>query len=166
TWLPTTADARALQKASGTARLAATWYGTSFDIKVGLTDGQVHQVGLYLLDWGATGRAETIQVLSTLSGAILDTQSVASFSASGRYLVWHIKGDVTFRVICKAGANAVVAGLFFDAAGGSSPGPSAPAVTWANPADIAYGAALSATQLNATASVPGTFVYTPPAGTV
>ena len=31
---------------------------------------------------------------------------------------------------------------------------------------IAYGTALSATQLNATASVPGTFVYTPAAGTV
>jgi len=29
-----------------------------------------------------------------------------------------------------------------------------------------YGTALGATQLNATASVPGTFVYAPPAGTV
>ena len=29
-----------------------------------------------------------------------------------------------------------------------------------------YGTALSATQLNATANVPGTFVYTPAAGTV
>ena len=36
-----------------------------------------------------------------------------------------------------------------------------PVITWANPADIAYGTALSATQLNATASTPGTFVYTP-----
>jgi hypothetical protein len=41
-----------------------------------------------------------------------------------------------------------------------------PVLTWAAPAPIVYGAALSATQLNATASVPGTFVYTPPAGTV
>ena len=39
-----------------------------------------------------------------------------------------------------------------------------PTITWATPADIVYGTALSATQLNATASVPGTFVYTPPAG--
>jgi len=39
-------------------------------------------------------------------------------------------------------------------------------VTWSNPADIVYGTALSATQLNATASVPGTLVYTPAAGTV
>ena len=39
-------------------------------------------------------------------------------------------------------------------------------ITWANPAGITYGTALGATQLNATASVPGTFVYTPAAGTV
>jgi putative nucleotidyltransferase with HDIG domain len=36
-----------------------------------------------------------------------------------------------------------------------------PAVTWANPADVVYGTALSSTHLNATASVPGTFVYGP-----
>jgi hypothetical protein len=41
-----------------------------------------------------------------------------------------------------------------------------PTITWANPGDITYGTALSGTQLNATASVPGTFTYTPAAGTV
>ena len=39
-------------------------------------------------------------------------------------------------------------------------------ITWANPADITYGTALSATQLNATADVAGTFAYMPVAGTV
>ena len=50
-----------------------------------------------------------------------------------------------------------------------------PMITWANPADITYGTALSATQLDATSSwtvagvngsVAGTFTYTPAAGTV
>ncbi|MGZ5544398.1 MAG: beta strand repeat-containing protein, partial [Limisphaerales bacterium] len=41
-----------------------------------------------------------------------------------------------------------------------------PTITWANPADINYGTALSATQLNATANVGGTFAFTPVAGTV
>jgi hypothetical protein len=43
-----------------------------------------------------------------------------------------------------------------------------PAVTlaWATPAPIVYGTALGPTQLNATANVPGTFAYLPPAGTV
>src|SRR4030095_12542098 len=39
-------------------------------------------------------------------------------------------------------------------------------ITWPTPADITYGTALSATQLNATASVAGTFVYAPVAGTI
>ncbi len=43
---------------------------------------------------------------------------------------------------------------------------SVPTITWANPANITYGTALSGTQLDATASVPGTFTYTPAAGTV
>ncbi len=41
-----------------------------------------------------------------------------------------------------------------------------PVITWSNPASITYGTALSATQLNATASVPGTLVYTPAAGSI
>jgi hypothetical protein len=41
-----------------------------------------------------------------------------------------------------------------------------PAITWATPAAIPYGTALSATQLNANSTVAGTFVYTPAAGVV
>ena len=37
-------------------------------------------------------------------------------------------------------------------------------VSWSNPADIVYGAALGAAQLNATANVPGTFSYSPAVG--
>ena len=39
-------------------------------------------------------------------------------------------------------------------------------INWPAPSAISYGTALSAAQLNATASVPGTFVYTPSAGHV
>jgi probable HAF family extracellular repeat protein len=41
-----------------------------------------------------------------------------------------------------------------------------PVITWANPPDMIAGSALGSGQLDATANVPGTFVYTPPAGTV
>jgi hypothetical protein len=41
-----------------------------------------------------------------------------------------------------------------------------PALIWSNPEDIASGVPLGETQLNATASVPGTFVYDPAAGTI
>jgi hypothetical protein len=43
---------------------------------------------------------------------------------------------------------------------------SSPVITWPGPAAISYGTALNATQLSATASVPGTIVYTPSAGHV
>ncbi len=39
-------------------------------------------------------------------------------------------------------------------------------IAWPTPAPIYYGTPLSGTQLDATANTPGTFVYTPPAGTV
>jgi uncharacterized delta-60 repeat protein len=41
-----------------------------------------------------------------------------------------------------------------------------PKITWANPADITVGTPLGATQLDATASVAGTFTYNPAAGTL
>jgi hypothetical protein len=39
-----------------------------------------------------------------------------------------------------------------------------PVITWSNPSDITSGSLLSATQLNATANVAGTFTYTPAIG--
>jgi 2-keto-3-deoxy-6-phosphogluconate aldolase len=42
----------------------------------------------------------------------------------------------------------------------------APVLTWATPSDLVCGNPLSGTQLNATATVDGLFVYTPTAGTV
>ncbi len=41
-----------------------------------------------------------------------------------------------------------------------------PVLTWANPADISYGTALGSAQLNASASVPGIFSYSPTTGTL
>lgn len=44
--------------------------------------------------------------------------------------------------------------------------PVSPHITWATPAPITYGTPLSSAQLNATTTVAGTFVYSPPSGTV
>lgn len=48
----------------------------------------------------------------------------------------------------------------------SSAAKATPVITWVTPNPISTGTALSGAQLNATASVPGTFVYTPAAGTI
>jgi uncharacterized repeat protein (TIGR01451 family) len=71
-------------------------------------------------------------------------------------------------------ANGTAGSYTVDVAAGPAPhgtinlanGQVTPIITWSNPADIVFGSALSGVQLNATASVPGTFVYTPPLGTV
>jgi hypothetical protein len=44
--------------------------------------------------------------------------------------------------------------------------PAVPVITWSAPAPVVYGTALSGAQLNASANVPGTFVYNPTNGTV
>jgi hypothetical protein len=41
-----------------------------------------------------------------------------------------------------------------------------PAISWSTPAAITYGTALSATQLNASSTVAGTFAYSPTAGAI
>ncbi|MDE3200124.1 MAG: carbohydrate-binding protein [Acidobacteriota bacterium] len=49
---------------------------------------------------------------------------------------------------------------------GTSSQPATPTITWPAPAAIIYGTALSSAQLNASANYPGTFSYSPLAGTV
>ena len=51
-------------------------------------------------------------------------------------------------------------------AASTAPETGSPSITWNPPATIQYGAPLSNVELDATASVPGNFVYTPTAGTV
>jgi len=114
-WAASTADPRALQTVSGSsARLASTYYAAgSFTININLTDGNTHRVGLYLLDWDSHARAETITLIDASANAVLDTENYSNFHG-GVYAIWDIKGDVTIEVTDTSGANAVVAGLFFD----------------------------------------------------
>ena len=158
TWASSTTDLRALQAPGGGSRLAACWHqAPSFSVAVNLNDGQVHDLELYFLDWANRGRIEQVQVTDAASGAVLSTQTVSSFN-QGVYLDFAVSGNVVITIAWQAGPNAVLSGLFLD--------PSVNAITWANPASIVYGTALSSAQLDATANVPGTFIYSPAAGTV
>ena len=64
TWAASTSDVRALQTASGSSsRIASTYYSpTTFTVDVNLTDGNTHQVALYLVDWDSTVRTESISI--------------------------------------------------------------------------------------------------------
>ena len=71
-------------------------------------------MALYFLDWDYAGRAERVDVLDASSGAVLDTRTISGFS-NGEYLVWNVKGHVSFKITLRSGLNAVVSGLFFGA---------------------------------------------------
>lgn len=114
-WAVSSVDSRALQKASTPGdRIAACWYAsTSFSLAVDFTDGQSHQMALYLLDWDRLSRVENVTILDAATGAVLDTRSLSAF-ANGDYLVWQVRGNVVVRVTNEPGSlNAVVSGLFF-----------------------------------------------------
>ena len=72
----------------------------------------------------------------------------------------------TYTITAAAGSLAATNYSFAFANGSLQITTATPTVTWASPAAIVYGTALSAAQLNATASVPGAFAYTPVSGTV
>lgn len=133
TWTTNTSDLRALEDApwystpttdrtAGYTTSSTTGVGANFSLDVNLTDGNTHEIALYLLDWDGQGRGETVQVFDTGSGTLLDTESVSSFS-SGEYLVWNLSGNVTLTVTGTAGLNPVASGLFFAPAATAPTGP-------------------------------------------
>jgi hypothetical protein len=123
TWMPLTLDPRALQVPAAPGRIAACWptqgltAGTSFAADVNLTDQKTHKVTVYMLDWDNYGpRSQQVQILDSVTGAVLDSRKVSAFSA-GQYLSWNISGHVLLQVTNNmAGSNAVINGLFFSPA--------------------------------------------------
>ena len=121
TWNSGTTNVRALQKSGATDRIAATWFGNLISFNVTIKDGATHQVALYALDWDTTTRLEKIEVIDTVTSAVLDTRNVSTFNG-GAWLVWTISGNVTFKVTNTGPGNAVISGMFFDPASSPPPG--------------------------------------------
>jgi YD repeat-containing protein len=123
TWVASTAEVRApLKSAPGTDRIAACWYSnTSLDMDLNLTDGQQHQVALYVLDWdGNNGRAQRIDIFDAATGSLLDSRSVSAFSG-GHYVVWNLSGHVIIKATSTGIHNAVISGLFFAPSNSATP---------------------------------------------
>jgi len=124
TWFANSTDPRALfTNPSSSTRIASTYYtSSSFSFDVNLTDGNAHQVSLYLLDLDTSTRAENISITNANSNALLNSQAASSFNA-GVYKVWNLTGHVIITVTYTGGQNAVVAGLFFDPVPITTPAP-------------------------------------------
>jgi subtilisin family serine protease len=86
---------------------------SSESISLDFTDGQSHQVELYLADLDNKKRVETASIIDTATGAVLNAQTVGAFT-KGQYLTWSLQGNVTIRLTADAGPSVVYSGLFFD----------------------------------------------------
>jgi hypothetical protein len=103
--------------------------------------------------WAAS-TSQSWLVLSTASGTGSGTLPVsvrASSSTSSRTGLIYVGGQTL---------------TVWQAAGATGSSANVPVLSWPTPLPITQGTPLSSLQLNATASVPGTFTYNPPAGTV
>jgi len=104
----------ALQRPNGTGRVASGFYDpSSFDVQLLVPGGATHQVALYLADFDDQNRTETVQVFDSSNNALTPAVSVGSFT-NGKYVLFNVEGDVTFRFSHSAGGSAVLSGLFID----------------------------------------------------
>ena len=108
------------------------------------------------ITYGAALTATQLNATTPLPGTLDYTPALGAVlnAGAGQTL------SVTFTPTDSANYRAATATVLIDVAKVT------PVITWATPAGIAFGTALTATQLNATTPVAGTFVYTPPAGTI
>jgi Chitobiase/beta-hexosaminidase C-terminal domain/Bacterial Ig-like domain (group 2) len=109
----------------------------------------------------------------TLSDATLATMSNGALSAKAAGTVTVRAAYVEATPAGTSPASAVVSPTNLSAltqvtiaAANSPTADKVPAITWSAPAAIPYGTVLDSRQLNAKANVPGTFAYTPAAGTM
>jgi len=102
---------------------------------------------------------------STQIGSATSPAAVSNGSASATFTLpgGTPAGGYTIRATYSGGGNFTASS---DILHSLTVNQATPVISWSNPASIAFGSALSSPQLNATANVPGTFVYTPPVGTV
>lgn len=104
---------------------------------------------------------------STYSGFVNgDTAAVISGLPSLTTTATSVSSVGTYLIGATAGTLAATNYSFSFVAGTLTITKANVTITWATPAPITYGTPLSSTQLNATASVPGTFAYSPSSGTL
>jgi hypothetical protein len=114
TWAFSTQAAAALQKATGTDRIAHCWYASDYlEFVLEFSDTAAHRVSFYFLDYDRAGREQKVELYDYGTGQLLNSASVANFSG-GAYSTWDLKGKLRVRVSRVAGANAVVSAVFID----------------------------------------------------
>ena len=112
TWAAKTDDPRATAS-TDSARVAACRYAGEIELVVELPAPGA-RLSLYCVDWDRTRAKQTVTLWSE-DGAVLDRCETAKLK-DGCYLTWDIRGCVRITIAHEGGPNAVVSGLFMDAA--------------------------------------------------
>ena len=154
--------------AAGTGTFGAGYAG---QIRITYTVPTISITTTSPLASGSVGAAYS-QTLTATGGSPAYTWSIASGSLPAGLSLNASTGAITGTPTAAGGPTSVTFRVTDSAAATTTKalsitiGKGTPTITWEDPADIAYGAVLSSTQLDATASVAGTFVYTPASGTL
>ena len=134
-------------------------YGATFPVTALLTDGSGTPLPDREIEIGSrVGPAGYLYQFNTRTGANgtatvqLPVSSSATLGFYANAIKAYFPGDVSHQSSQIVQGATLVAGT--------------PTVSWPSPAAIVYGTALGAGHLNATASVAGTFAYSPAAGTI
>ena len=99
--------------------------------------------------------------LATVANGVLTSKAPGALTVQGAYVEVVAATTASPQTLSSSAQVTITA-----ASTGTGPGPlTTPSIMWTTPSAIPYGTALSNTQLNATANVPGTFAYSPAAGT-
>lgn len=101
------------RKASG--RIGAMLYAAgTLQIGVNLTDGKTHQVAFYLADQTIyQAQTEVVSAYDAKTGALLSTQTI-NLASGGKYAVFKMSGNVTFKFTPSGGSYGNVGGFFID----------------------------------------------------
>lgn len=121
---------------------------------------------VFSLPTGTYTSTQTVSIADATPGAIIYYTTDGSTPTTGSSLY---SGPITVSSSATVKAIATATGYTVSAVASAAyviNQPTGSTITWATPSPIVYGTALSSAQLNATASVAGTFVYSPAAGTL
>ena len=152
-WINTATDG------SGTWNLAYTLYK---GLNLVANSTGTGTSGLYgLTGTISSGAVQLFTTNSTLSD--LDPTFLYGITDNLSYTTASQAASETFTQLAAAPSDSNFKGVSFAP---TAPAPTTPTITWPAETAITFGSALSTDQLNAATTVPGTFTYTPPVGTV
>ena len=153
---------------SGTCSLSATWAADNNYLAASANQSTTATKATPTIEWTTPA---AITYGTSLSGTQLDAKATYNGAAvAGSFVYTPAKGTVLTAGIQTLSVTFTPTKTADYASTGASVtlqvNQATPKISWARPAAITYGIALSSMQLDATASVAGGFVYSPAAGTV